>query len=274
MRIVCVDDEELLVERTAALCRKLPYAEDVFAFSYAEDAVRWFTENTADLALLDIDMPDMNGLQLAANIKKSSPYTRVIFLTGYAEYAIDAYAMHAEGYLLKPIGYDSLREEIEYIFPDVRGERKEPEGKVSPHIEARTFGYFNLLVDGRPVRFSRSKAKELLAFLIDQNGNFVSRKDIFYALWEDSNYERSKQKYLDTVIRSLRDTLQEYQISDILETEKGAMRVVPDKLVCDLYRFLKGDIDAVNSYRGEYMNSYSWADMTEGYLSRKISGKE
>ena len=71
-----------------------------------------------------------------------------------------------------------------------------------------------------------------------------------------------------------RQVREEYQISDILETEKGAMRVVPDKLVCDLYRFLKGDIDAVNSYRGEYMNSYSWADMTEGYLSRKISGKE
>lgn len=46
------------------------------------------------------------------------------------------------------------------------------------------------------------------------------------------------------------------------------MRVVPEKIDCDLYRFLSGDTDAVNSYRGEYMNAYTRANMTEAFLAQ------
>ncbi|MBQ8912815.1 MAG: hypothetical protein IJ054_02065 [Lachnospiraceae bacterium] len=51
-----------------------------------------------------------------------------------------------------------------------------------------------MFVDGNVVAFSRSKAKELLAFLIDKRGNSVMRKDIFAALWEEGDYDRSMQK--------------------------------------------------------------------------------
>jgi hypothetical protein len=67
------------------------------------------------------------------------------------------------------------------------------------------------------------------------------------------------QKYLDVIIRSLRETLRDAGIEDILEVKGGYLRIKPELLDCDLYRFLKGDPKAVNAYRGEYMQEYPWA---------------
>ncbi|WP_026498919.1 response regulator [Butyrivibrio sp. WCD2001] len=267
MKAICVDDEELILSRTVSLVKKTKKFDNVEAFSNALDALKYLESDNADLALLDIDMPEMGGLELATNIKDRCPNIKIIFLTGYSEYAVDAYAMHASGYLLKPIGYDRLLSEIEYALgPSAAGvTAKDSESKPSK-IKVETFGFFNILVDDKPVVFKRSKAKELLACLVDRRGQFISRKDLFYILWEDDDYDRAKQKYFDTIIRSLKDTLEEYNISDIFETQPGLMRIVPEKIDCDLYRFLDKDKEAIDSFRGEYMNSYTWASATEGYL--------
>ena len=267
MTAICVDDEELILQRTVSLVKKTEKFDTVVSFTDAREALSYVEDNKADLALLDIDMPGMGGLDLANAMIDACPGIRVIFLTGYSEYAVDAYAMHATGYLLKPVSYDRLLAEIEYALDTKETGAEEGQKADRPKVCIETFGYFNILVDGRPVSFKRSKAKELVACLVDRHGQFVSRKDLFYILWEDDDYDRAKQKYFDTVIRSLRDTLEEYGIADIFEMEKGLMRVVPEKVDCDLYRFLDKDKAAMESFRGEYMSSYSWASVTEGYLA-------
>ena len=80
------------------------------------------------------------------------------------------------------------------------------------------------------------------------------------------------QKQLDNYVRSLRNTLREYGIEDILEISRGTLRVRPERIVCDLYRFLEGDRDAVQSYRGEYMSAWAWASMTESLLTWRQRG--
>ena len=89
-------------------------------------------------------------------------------------------------------------------------------------------------------------------------------------LYEDRMYDRPMQKQFDVIIRSLRDTLEEHKISEILEMKRGTLRIVPELISCDAWRFFSGDADAVNAYRGEYMSAYSWAEETESFLSRKI----
>ena len=273
MRAICVDDEGLILDRTVSLVKKTNKFDNVESFMDALDALEYLDTAKADLALLDIDMPQMGGLELAENMKKKCPGIKIIFLTGYSEYAVDAYALHASGYLLKPIGYDRLLSEIEYALETTGAGMGAAETASKPEnsrIKVQTFGYFNILVDGKPVVFKRTKAKELLACLVDRQGQFVTRKDLFYILWEDDDYDRAKQKYFDTIIRSLKDTLEEYGISEIFEMEKGLMRVVPETFDCDLYRFLDDDPEAVDSFRGEYMSSYSWASETEGFLTERM----
>lgn len=263
MTIVCIDDEKLVLDLTVSLCRELPMKPEVIGFQRANDALSWLNDNTADITLTDINMPDMNGLVLAAKLKKQCPDMKIIFLTGYSEFAVDAFALHASGYIMKPVGKERLLSEIEYAMSD------DKRTKTPVHIEVRTFGEFDLTVDGETVDFPRAKAKELLAYLIDRQGHSVSRANVFAVLFEDKQYDRSMQKQLDVIIRSLRETLRKYDAEDIFELSRGNLRIRPEKINCDMYRFLNGDIDAINSYRGEYMNSYSWAALTEAFIAQE-----
>ena len=124
------------------------------------------------------------------------------------------------------------------------------------------------------MNFTRTKSKELLAYLIDRQGGGISRATAAAVLWEDSLYDRSVQKQLDVIIRSLRSTLESVAAQDIFELNCGTMRIVPEKISCDAYRLFNGDTEAMNSFRGTYMSSYSWASITEGYLSWKVFGSE
>ncbi len=257
MKIICVDDENVVLNHTMFLCGEMAGKPMTFGFTKAGEALEAVREQNIDIALLDIDMPDMNGLTLAARIKELSPGTSIIFLTGYSHFAADAFKLHASGYLLKPIDREELEAEIDYAMA------QKPKRYSGSGVVAQTFGEFELYAGGKRVEFARSKAKEMLAFLIDRQGGSVTKKAVFEALWEDEVYDRSKQKYLDIIIRSMFDTLEEYGIEDIVERKRGSCRIRPEKIDCDMYRFFKGDVETVNSYRGQYMNTYRWASFSE-----------
>lgn len=263
MKVMCVDDEELILDMIRTMCADMADVDETEGFTSPEEALEWLEDNEPDIALLDIDIPGMDGIMLAKAIKDKHPGTAIIFVTGYSQYAVDAFSMHASGYLLKPISRDRLEQEMEYAI-ESRGMARRS------HIMMRTFGNFDLLVDGNTVAFSRSKSKELLAYLVDKQGSSVTRAEAFAVLWENGVYNRSMQKQLDVIIRSLKTTLHENGISEILEMKSGSLRIKPELVDCDLYRFIQGDPDAVNSYTGEYMNAYSWASLTEAYMDRRI----
>lgn len=267
MRVICVDDEKEIAEETAALVGELPAVEEAMAFPCAEDALAWLEKNPADLALLDINMPGMNGLELAAAVRTRWPKTAILFLTGDPRYALEAFELRAAGYILKPATRERLEKEIEYAcaprHSSVPGD---------PLVTVRTFGCFDCFLDGRELSFPQAKCKELLAYLVDRRGGSVTRSEAFSILWDDRLYDRSMQKQLDGIIRSLRSALQGYGIASILEMRRGTMRICPERLQCDLYRFLDGDPDAQREYCGEYMTGYAWAQFTEGYMTRKNGG--
>ena len=266
MRIICVDDEPLAVEYTVEQCKELPGVSEVQGFTSAKDALNELKTHPADVAILDINMPDIDGITLAARIKEVSPGTAIIFLTAYKKYALDAYSVHPTGYLLKPVSKETLAAEVDYA-------RKGTYHSPDAHIEIKTFGNFDVSVDGRSIGFKLAKAKEILAYLVDKQGSGVTRAELFAAVWEDRFYDRKMQKQLDVYIRSLRETLKENGVSEIMEMETGVLRVKPDTFVCDAYLFYSGDNDAINAYRGEYMSSYSWASMTEAILSWRTTNR-
>ena len=262
MKAICVDDEPRDLEQALAACREVSLLSEVQGFTRGQDALDWLADHSVDLALLDIAMPGMDGFTLARRIRARWPDTAVVFLTAHVERAYEAFSVRPSGYLLKPAAADALRAEAEYALSVKRG-------GVPPRVEARTFGGFELRVNGRSVGFERARSRELLALLVDRGGMGVSRSEAFATLWGDRAYDHSMQKQLDVYIRSLRKTLRDYGIEDIFELRKGIMRIFPDKLDCDLYRFLSGDREAIDAFRGEHMPKYPWASITEGSLERK-----
>ena len=257
-----MDDALPIMEDTVAMCKKLPQVTEVTGFFRPREALQWLENHPVDLALLDIDMPEISGLSLAEQVKRKYPDAAVVFLTAFPQYAVQAFKLRATGYLLKPVSLEELKVEVSYAHS-----RKQEHH--SGHIVVQTIGNFEIFVNGETLVFHRQKAKELLAYLIDRNGKGVNRPGIFAALWEDGLYDYSKQKYLDVIIRSLRETLKEAGIEEILEIKSGFLRFRTELVDCDLYRFLKNDPEAVNAYRGEYMEEYPWAVFNTESLSAR-----
>ena len=75
---------------------------------------------------------------------------------------------------------------------------------------------------------------------------------------------------LDAIIRSLRDTLREYGIENIMQKERKGIRITPEKIICDMYRFYEGDTEVIKLFRGEYLVSYPWANFIEADMRSKM----
>lgn len=175
MKAICVDDEPLATEYTLGQCALLPEINEVKGFTEAQSALDWLRDHSSDLAILDINMPEIDGITLAARIKELYPRMAIVFLTAYKEYAFDAYAVHPSGYLLKPVSQQKLAAEVRYACSGVH---KSPHA----HIQIKTFGLFDVYVDDRPISFRLSKSKEILAYLVDKQGAGVTRSEIFAAV--------------------------------------------------------------------------------------------
>jgi DNA-binding LytR/AlgR family response regulator len=99
-----VDDESGAIEILSRYVDRTPEIELVQSFRDSIEALTFLAENDADLAFLDIDMPNLDGMQLSELIRNKDIY--VIFCTAYSEYAVESYEKDAIDYLLKPIAYE------------------------------------------------------------------------------------------------------------------------------------------------------------------------
>ena len=143
---------------------------------------------------------------------------------------------HATGYLLKPVDEESVKRELTFIYG-------EPDRK--NHIRVQTFSGFEIFVDGKPVRFGRSKAKELLAYLA------VTTAQAYAVLYEDAVNSASGTGYFRNIVRELKNSLKRAGIERILIRSFNSISIVLDEIDCDYYRFLQGDPAAVNQYRDD-----------------------
>ncbi len=263
MRYLAVDDERYALEDLEEAVRAVENDCELHSFVSAEQALLFASKTPIDVAFLDIEMGSANGLVLAKQLKDICPKAHIIFVTGYEQYAVSAFRIHATGYLLKPVTEEAIRRELTFIYSD------EAES-ASKRVRVQTFGGFDVFVDGKPLLFKRAKAKELLAYLVDRRGVSVTNDEICVTLWEDDGSVQTRKSYVRTLLAELRSVLKEAGIENILEKNINRLAIVPDKLDCDFYRFLEGDPVAVNSYRYDYLPSYAWAEFSVGVLDKRL----
>ena len=127
-----------------------------------------------------------------------------------------------------------------------------------------------MFVRGNPIHFSRAKAKELLAYLIDRRGANCTPAEIAAVLWEDGIYDRSRQKQYSNIRRTLYRDLKAAGAENILKKGLNIFSVDAEQFDCDYYMALSGNVSAINSFMGEYMSLYSWAELTSAVLNNKV----
>lgn len=262
MKTLIVDDMQLATEALQQIMQTIDPTGEHTTMQRAADAMEYIERNVPDVAFLDIEMPGTNGLTLARHIReRSCGITNIVFVTGHAEYALDAHSLFASGYLLKPTTERSVRQVLENLrHPVATGH----DGR----LYVQCFGDFEVFKNGKPLHFGRSKAKEMLAYLIDRRGAVCTSGELMSVLWEDRENSLSLQNQLRNVLAELKRSLAAVGEEGLLLRRANKLAVDCGRVECDYYDFLRGDTRAINSYRGEYMSQYSWAEMTNGTLDR------
>lgn len=258
-----MDNERLAMEDLMTTIRNMDDTIQVYGFCLAAEVIAFAKEHNIDVAFLDIEMPDINGLQIAKYLKEINPHTNLIFVTAYARYALEAFSLYASGYLLKPVSAKMIQEALHHLRYPLEAQNKQ-------RVKVQTFGNFEVFVDGHPLHFSRSKSKEILAYLVHKKGTGCTLRELFAVLFEDKQYTISIQNQMQTYISSMMKTLKEAGIEDIIVKKFNHFSVDITKIDCDFYKFMDWDVDAINSYTGEYMANYSWGEFTVGYLEQKL----
>ena len=263
MNIIAVDDEKLALEGVMTAINKAKPDAKVQGFRHGMDAVKHVENNSCDVAFLDIEMREINGIELAKKLKVTNPAINIVFVTGYSEYTKEAFGLHASGYVMKPVTSDKIKHEIDDL-------RYPVQGNISNRVRFQTFGNFEAFIDEQPVKFQYSKTRELLAYLVDRNGALTTNNEISNILWEHEDSTINHNSYLKNIKKDLINTLNKYRCDNILIRQRGLIGIDTSLVACDYYDWLNGKIEGINAYRGEYMVQYSWSEFTHGEIEQKL----
>lgn len=267
MRVIVVDDEELALRQFRFETEKIQDLEILGEFTRPEEALEFVHGRNVQAAFLDIEMPGIDGLELAEQMRRISPEIVIIFITGYEKYAIDAFRVKADYYMLKPYNQEDILEVLERVRLLARRQRR--------RVCFQTFGRFDMFIDGQVVYFSNTKAKELLALCVDRQGGSVTMEEAVDKLWEDRLYDEKVKNLYRKAVMYLRHLFKLYDAEEIFRNSRGACNIEASRVDCDYYRLLEGDLEAQRSWKvaGSYLKEYSWAEETCAGLMR-LTGME
>jgi len=248
MIIYAIDDEKLALELLLESINEVVKNSVVKGFRKPSELIDESDKLMPDVVFMDVEMPLINGVDLAKKLQEKKKNINIIFVTGYSEYMSDAMNMFASGYIMKPVDAKQIENQMKHLRYEV---------SKSKEIRIKTFGNFTVYKNDEPVNFRYFKSRELLAYLVDRNGALISRKEVAAALIEDGNYSRNEQKLLSRWVQELEEDLKAAGIEKIFTRDKTGYFVNTNEFDCDLYEYLKGKKKLFN---GEYMEEYSWGE--------------
>lgn len=167
MKCIAIDDEPLALELISGYIQKTPFLEFVEGFTNPFNAMNFLLKNQVDLVFIDINMPELSGIEL---LKALPVLPKIIFTTAYSEYGAESYEFNAVDYLMKPIKYDRFLKGVNKVF-DLSSAKKE-EISVSVTNEAISQ---SVLIKSGPKTFKMATDDILY---IEAAGNYM----LFYTL--------------------------------------------------------------------------------------------
>lgn len=252
MKTILVDDMLLDMQLFELKCADVTDFEIVGKFTDPLEAIAYAQENVVDFALLDIDMPGMNGMELARQLRQLRSDVIIVFVTAHPKFAVDALKMKADYIVFKPFDRDDIIDVMERAKLFRQRQKK--------RFYFHTFGLFDMLIDGKPVHFRSGKAKELMALCVWRNGRPVSIYEMVECLWGDEAADAPEKTGYRRAIKELADTLKSYDAESLFLRERGSIRIDMSKCDSDYQAFLNGDEDAALRFQGSFMEQYSWAE--------------
>jgi two-component SAPR family response regulator len=266
LRTVLVDDEPLILEKLKTMLEENRHIQIVGAYTDPMEALKEMPSVRPDCAFLDIEMPGIGGIELAEQLSAFIPELEVVFATAYSHYAVQAFDVNAVDYMLKPIRPERLNKAVEKLLAKTIGRKKKQEDCCS----IRCFGAFEVIVGSHAIKWGRSKSKELLAFLLQYEGKWLSKYKLCDEIWPDYTPERALA-YLQICVHALRKCLREagcLQLEIPYSDDRYFLKV--GEVDWDIKTFeaeyeafsrtgsMKAAKQALGCYGGEYLEGEDW----------------
>jgi two-component SAPR family response regulator len=233
------------------------------------------------LVFLDINMPQKQGIDAASMILEQCPYTDIVFVTAYDQYAVEAFEVHALDYLLKPLSKERFHKTIKRVLANNEVAVKNPAKK----LEIKCFGTFQVGWEGEePIKWRTEKTKELFAFLLHHRDRVISKNVLLETLWFNYDVEKAVHQ-LHNGIYYIRKALKAYGIDRSLLKINGNYGLYVGDAQLDADQFDKkcvrlngkASIKEIESlldlYAGDYLEGedWNWAKIEREKKSKQYS---
>lgn len=211
MRAVLIDDESLALDYLEQQLRKVCDLDSIKKFTDPMSSFEAILREDADVVFLDIQMPEIDGIEFAERLLERKPGLQVVFVTAYHEFAVQAFELNAVDYVLKPVGTERLRNTLTRLrLQDARvnGPKPAEPRAIRMHLfrEVLVESAENRLV---PVRWRTAKAQELFLYLLQHRDRHARKDTLIEILWPE--HEAGKAySLLYTTIYHIRKTLEPY----------------------------------------------------------------
>ncbi|MFP7254337.1 response regulator [Terribacillus goriensis] len=277
MKVMLVDDEPLALQFLQTQLHSIGDFTIVGAYQTSRGLMDKIKQKKPELLFLDIKIGSVNGVELAAAIQEENPNVPIVFVTGFQEYAVQAFELNALDYIVKPIQKDRLRKTIQRLDAEVQRNDSNAPVRINcmPTLEFVQNGV------PLPVQWRTSKAKEVFCYLLHHAGKPIRKDVLIEEFWKDKEPEKAFTQLYSTiyVIRktlsaslpglSLRSANQCYQLHlentevDVMEWRNDIAHL-PELHTHSLSTYQR----VLREYKGDYFSAeaYAWAESEQMQL--------
>ena len=286
LQLLLVDDEKLALMQLERMVKRVFAERDeqdivLHSFQLVSEAIQYAKSNVLDVVFLDINMPEMSGIKAAELLQQMTPNIKIIFVTAYDEYAVQAFELNAIDYLLKPLSKHRLQKTMERLCSNKEiTERQQAITDISYRQSIYCMKKIRFQADGGNIihpKWRTAKAQELFAYLLHRRGEFVPKYKIINMFSPELDKKRAMTQ-LYTVIYQIRKCLKDSGIDIKIDNdsiqEGYCLRLDNIDLDVEVWESLVNELDdtdphyyekleyCLEQYDGDYMEShgYLWAE--------------
>ncbi len=278
MTIILVDDESLALQYLEKLLNQVSDFEIIGTYTNPYIAKKHILQKKPKIVFLDIEMPGLNGIDLAEQIQQSLPNIHIVFVTAYNEYAVKAFELNAIDYIVKPFQLSRLHKTLQrFQVNEIHESHSMPTVSMNRicAFQSLSFTRVHEGIEVLDVRWRTSKARSLFAYLLHHRNRYVSRDSLLELFWPETDQEKGKTQLYSTIYQ-IRRTLAAIQFNITITNHENGYQLNMNDVQFDVEEWEKALLTHTNvndanlsvhqklieTYRGDYLSEedFLWAE--------------
>ncbi|SDM81834.1 response regulator [Sediminibacillus halophilus] len=235
MKVILIDDESLALDFLEFQINKIENADVIGKYNYFDAEKHTDLLAEVDVIFLDIEMPEINGLELAEKLLEINANISIVFVTAFNHYAVQAFELNALDYVLKPVQFERLKKTLERVERKVNNQ-KHPSFVKDDVLRINVSRELTFELNGGTTEFiswRTAKSQELFLYLLHHENKTVRKSEIVELIWTEFGPEKAYSQ-LYTAIYHIRKTLKKFNDHFIIKNVGEGYNLSTQKVSIDL----------------------------------------